>query len=119
MSYRVIDPRTNTSTIFPSESVATIYARNIKGAVVEPCEAECSASVTSCPEGTLEAQRQASRGHYAAARSGRRYESEDVRAARQAEREAEQRAEHFAAARVCGVHIDDAIDDYNAGLLCS
>lgn len=119
MSYRVINPQTNTSTVFPNESVARIYARSIKGAVVEPCEVECSTSVTACPEGTLEAQRKASRGHYLAAKAGNLYESASVREARQAERAAEQASEHFAAARVCGVNINDAIDDYNAGHLYS
>jgi hypothetical protein len=51
MSYRVTDPKTGTSTVFPSEAVATAYARNIKGATVTPADVACSATVTKCAEG--------------------------------------------------------------------
>lgn len=51
MSYRVTNPKTGTSTVFPTKSVATAYARNIKNAVVESCDVACSATVTKCAEG--------------------------------------------------------------------
>ena len=130
MSYRVTFTNRSTgareSVVMPSENVAQVYARGVKDAVVELATVACAAKVEECPEGTLKAQRAASRGHHFAARAGRRYETVEVRAVRKAQEAAEefsvdaeslaeQKMEHFSAAHFCGVSMATAYDDWDAG----
>jgi hypothetical protein len=108
MSYRVTDPRTNTSTVFPSESVARTYAKSVKGAVVEPCDTACAAVVTTCPEGTVDAQRASSKDFYKAdgAWTPSRLRDDNVD-----ESAAERYVETVTQARLMGASVSDALDE--------
>lgn len=106
-SYRVTDPKTDTSTILPSESVARAYARSIKGAVVEPTEVVCAVAVTQCPEGTVEAQRASSKDFY---KSSGGWTPSRIREADEAENRAERYMETVCQARLCGASVSEALD---------
>lgn len=110
MSYRVTDPKSGVSTVFPSETVARAYARNVKDAVVEPADVECSATVTFCPKGSLEAQRDASKDFYKSCNGlGGAWAPKRVREAPEA---ADERfVETVTQARLAGASISDALDE--------
>ena len=107
-SYRVTDPKTQNSTVFPSESVARSYARSIKGAIVEPANVVCSATVTKCPEGTVEAQKASSKDFYQSRNDGAWAPS---RVADEAEHAAERYVEAVTQARLYGASVSDALDE--------
>lgn len=100
---------------FSTEALANAYARSVKNPKVEPVDtAAPEVAVKVCPEGTAEAQKEASRDYYLTTKRGERYVPATVRQAEASEREAETMMEHFNEARVVGMPMADAFADWDA-----
>ena len=84
------------SSTFGSERMANAYAKTVKNGKVSPVETSAPVvSVQTCPEGTVEAQRAASKDFYLTTKRGERYVSANVREGRSSENRSERMMEHF------------------------
>jgi hypothetical protein len=93
--------------------MANAYAKTVKNGKVVPVETAAPAvSVTTCPEGTVEAQKAASRDFYLTTKRGERYVPAAVREDLSAERRAERKFEHFNEYAVMGLSREDAFADW-------
>lgn len=102
------------SATFPTRALAESYARTVKAARIEDDALDAAPmNVRRCPEGTAEAQHEASRAYHAMWRSCSPTLMDKTFEKELAEHEAEQMAEHFGAARCAGQAMEDAWADWD------
>lgn len=105
----------NGSSTFGCPVMAARYAKSVKNGVVVSSEiAAPVVAVQACPEGTVEAQKAASRDFYLTTKRGELYTPAPVRAAQVSECRGEAMMEHFNECRVAGVSSEDAWADWDA-----
>lgn len=124
MAFRVTYTEKNGSrgsAIFPSRTVAEIYARGVKSPEITEVDMIAKAvEIKHCPEGTADAQREASRAYFAAVSDGQKYitpteqtKRAEERAYEASEHEAEICMERYGAARLNGACENEALDYAN------
>lgn len=110
MAFRVTFTQKNGSTgsaTFPTETLAKSYCRSVKNGKVQEVDGVVSASVTKCPPGTLESQREATKQYY------REIFHPETKSIESAEMEAERKNEHFFESAIVGMTMVDAQSDWD------